>query len=141
MAELKYFGIEATEENINDTSARQIMYRPTIVDVIKDLQKETDLDEVEYRVKLLTTLCLKMAFSFDNCSSPSFSFQLEGNDYKNVVLLREKASGDKVVMEKVNARLQCVGVKVTKMRDSYATTFYIQMEEVKMNWIGSLILQ
>jgi hypothetical protein len=74
-----------------------------------------------------------MAFSFDNCSSPSFSFRLEENDYKNVVLLREKASGDKVAMEKVNARLQCVGVKVTKMRDSYATTFYIQMEEVKMN--------
>lgn len=74
MAELKYFGIDATEENINDTSARQIMCRPTIADVIKDLQKETDLDEVEYRVKLLTTLCLKMALSFDNCSSPLSAF-------------------------------------------------------------------
>jgi hypothetical protein len=55
MAELKYFGIEATEENINDTSARQIMCRPTIVDVIKDLQKETDLDEVECGISRQTS--------------------------------------------------------------------------------------
>ena len=134
MAELKYFGIDATEENINDTSARQIMCRPTIADVIKDLQKETDLDEVEYRVKLLTTLYLKMAFSFDNCSSPSFSFQLETNDNKNVKLLFGKVpSGGKGVMEKVNARLQCVGLKVTSLNSDYNNAFTLRMKEVKMN--------
>ena len=32
MAELEYFGIEASEENINDTSARQIICKSAIID-------------------------------------------------------------------------------------------------------------
>ena len=52
MAELAYFGIEAREENINDTSARQIMCRSAIADMIDVFQKEADGDELNWLVHL-----------------------------------------------------------------------------------------
>ena len=52
MTELEYFGIEASEENINDTCARQIMCRSAIADMIDVFQKEADGDELNWLVHL-----------------------------------------------------------------------------------------
>ena len=122
MAELEYFGIEASEENINDTSARQIICKSAIIDIIKTLQEEADGDEVEYRFKCLTIVCL-----------PSFDFELTEYDNKSVHLLVGKVSGGEMgVMEKVNARLQSVGLKFTKLKFS-GRYYNLSMEVVKMN--------
>mmetsp|Transcript_559 Transcript_559/g.742 ORF Transcript_559/g.742 Transcript_559/m.742 type:complete len:217 (-) Transcript_559:54-704(-) len=116
IAELEYYGIKAKKCKIDDTQSKLLISKSAIVKVINDLEDDANTDEFEFRTKTLAMFCIREYFNSGiNHSEAKVGLSDDIHARENLKELYCWDTPD-LIMETVNVRIKCVGIKLTRIR-------------------------